>query len=116
MIEQENNKKINKQKKDWIEIVFEVIALTLIATVVFIGGIYLLVRVIGRFIPFWFSGLMGPLLILGFDTLWVIGIRKWRPKSNQLKVLKKIVSVTVLAFSASVLVLWCIGYIFRDVW
>lgn len=116
MTEQENNEKTGEQERDWVEIVFEVIALTLVAIVVFIGGIYLVMRVIGRFIPLWFSGFMGPLLILGLDLLWIIGIRMWRPRNNQLKVIKKIISVIVLSFSASVLTLWCIGYLFRDVW
>ncbi len=116
MTEKESKETIEGQGRDLVEIVFEIIVLTIIAVIVFIGGIYLVLRVIGRFIPFWFSGLAGPLVVLGFDALWIIGTRKWRPKSNQLKVLKKILSITVFALSASVLVLWSIGYLFRDVW
>jgi uncharacterized membrane protein len=110
------NKMIEEQGRDWVEVIFEIIALTIISIIVFIGGIYLVVRVIGRFIPFWFSGLAGPLLVLGFDALWIIGTRKWHPKSNQQKVLKKIIFVTVFALSASILLLWSVGYFLRDVW
>ena len=116
MTEQGNAKKIGKPRRDWVGTVLEVITLTPIAIVVFIGGIYLLVKVIGRFIPFWFSGLAGPLSVLGFDVLWCIVMRLWRPESNQLRVLKKILFVIVFSFSASILVCWYIGHIFRNVW
>jgi len=116
MTGKEKSKKIDDPQRDWVNTVLEVITLIAMAIVVFIGGMYLLVRVIGRFIPFWFSGLAGPLLVLGFDVLWCVGMRWWRPGGNQLKVLKKIVFVTVLALSTAVLTCWCIGYPFRQVW
>jgi len=116
MTGKEKSNKIDDPQRDWVNTVLEVITLTAMAIGVFIGGIYLLVGIIGRFIPFWFSGLAGLLLVLGFDVLWCVGMRWWRPRGNQLKVLKKIVSVTVLALSTAVLACWCIGYLFRQVW
>ncbi len=111
--------KTDDPQRDWVNTVLEVITLTAIAIVVFIGGMYLFPR-ISRFLPFWFAswfaGIAGAFLVLGFDVLWGIGMIKWRPKSNQLKVLKKIVSVTVFAFSVSVLVCWYIVYLFDHVW
>ncbi|MBN2018601.1 MAG: hypothetical protein JW749_00055 [Sedimentisphaerales bacterium] len=119
MTEQDTEKKTNKPRRDWIGIVLDVIALTPIAIAVFIGGMYLFPR-IGRFMPFWFAnwfaGIAGPFLVLGFDILWIIGMKKWQPKSDQIRVLKKIISVTIYAFSASVLVSWYIIYLFDHVW
>jgi hypothetical protein len=103
--------------KGIFRIIFEVFFLTLLAVVIFVGGVYLFPRII-RFIPFlfanWFAGISGPFLVMGFDILWIIGMRKWRPMSEQLKILKIILSVSVFALSASLLFGWCFSYVFRQ--
>jgi hypothetical protein len=123
MMEQENNKTIEAQGRDWVEIVFEVIALTIIAAIVFIGGVLSFKRIM-RLLPFlfanWFICISVPFLILGFDIIWVIGMKKWQPRSDQLKILKRILSVIVFAFSASMLIavlgLLFLSYLFQHVW
>jgi hypothetical protein len=116
MTEQENNKETDNPQRNWVDIAVDIIALTPIAIVAFIGGAYLLIRVIGRFVPFWFSGIAGPLTVLAFDVLWAVIMKRWYPASDQMKLLKKILFVIVYAFSASVLACWLIGRLFRHVW
>ncbi|MGB7582131.1 MAG: hypothetical protein WBL85_06765 [Sedimentisphaerales bacterium] len=114
--EQENDKKPDNPQRNWVDTAMDIIFLTPIAIVAFIGGAYLLIRVIGRFVPFWFSGIAGPLTVLAFDVLWGVIMKQWHPISDQMKVLKKILFVIVYAFSTSVLVCWLIGRLFRHVW
>ena len=116
MTEQENNKKTDEPQRNWVDIVVEVIALAPIAIVAFIGGMYLFARILNRFMPFCFFGLIGPPLVLGFDILWVIAMKRWQPRTDQLRVLKKILSVTVYAVSVSALFNWYIFYLFEHVW
>jgi hypothetical protein len=120
MTEQENSKTIEKQGRDWVEIVFEIIALMIIAVIVFIGGMYLFPKMC-RFIPFWlgrllFATLAGPFVILGFVVLLGVSTKWWRPKNNQLRILKKILYVSLFALSTSLLVHWYIIYLFEHVW
>src|SRR4030042_4049764 len=120
MKEQENTQNTVKLQKDWVGIVIDVIALSPVAIGVFVGGILLFKRIM-RLLPFmfanWFISISVPFLILGFDIIWVIGMKKWQPMSDQLKVLKKILSVIVFAFSASMLIavlgLLFLSYLFQ---
>lgn len=116
MVEQENNERINESKNNWFGTVLDAITIAPIALAVFIGGIWLLIKVIGRFMPYWFSGFAGPVTVLGFDILLFVIMRWWRPRSGQLKALKKLLFVILFSFSASILAVWFIGYITQDMW
>jgi hypothetical protein len=92
------------------------VCLAIEAVAIYVAGIILLGRPINWYMPNWFFGPAGLILVLGFDTLWGMGIRLWRPIDERLKVLKKVLSVAVFALSASVLTSWLILTLFQNVW
>jgi hypothetical protein len=90
--------------------------LTIEAIIIYVTGILLLGRPINRYMPNWFFGPWGFVLVLGFDMFWILCIKLWCPKNERLKILKKIMSVAVFALSASILTSWLILTLFQNVW
>jgi len=86
------------------------------AIIVYIAAIVLLGRPINRYMPNWFFGPLGLVLVSGFDVLWAVCIRLWRPTDERLNALKKFLSVGVFALSASVLTSWLILTLLQDIW
>lgn len=104
----------NEQKSpvDRFERACEIVFLGIVAIVVYGGGILLLGKPINRYMP---VGFLNPLCffsILALDAIWIIGMKFWRPKNETIRIIKKILSVLVLALSASVLTHWSILNLF----
>ena len=97
-------------------IICEIVFLGIVAIAVYVGATLLLGEPINRHMPNWFFGPIGLFMILGFDIIWVIGMKIWKLKSVQVKIIKKILSVLVFALSASVLTCWLILNLLSDVW
>lgn len=71
---------------------------------------------INRHMPNWFFGPIGLFIILGFDIIWIIGMKIWKLKSVRIKIIKKILCVLVFALSASVLTSWLILNLLSGIW
>ena len=98
------------RKSGWFVTLCWIVFLAIEALAVYVAGIVLLGSWINMYMPNWFFGPAGLVLVLGFDALWV---RLWRPIDKRLKVLKKVLSVAVFALSASVLTCWLIITLFH---
>jgi uncharacterized membrane protein len=87
---------------------YQVVFLTLLAILTYFGGIILLAKPINYYMPNWFFNPICFLSILIFDTIWIVWMKLWHPKSSTINIIRKILSVFVLAFSASILTHWSI--------
>jgi hypothetical protein len=63
--------------------------------------------------PSWFFGLMGPLMVIGFDIAWVIVMKV--PFINNIRV-KIYLTLLVLTLSASVLACWVLLNLLSGSW
>jgi hypothetical protein len=107
------NKRLNK---DFKMKKYEIACLGIEAVAIYVAGIVLLGRPINWYMPNWFFGPAGLVLVLGFDVLWGVCIRLWRPTNERLHGFKKVLSVAVFALSASVLTSWLILRLFQNIW
>jgi len=94
----------------------EIIFLAIVAIAVYVGAILLLGKPINHHMPNWFFGPIGFFMIFGFDIIWIIGMKLWKFKSVRIKIIKKILSVLVLALSASILTCWLILNLLSNIW
>ncbi len=97
-------------------IAFEIVFLTITAIVVYGGGILLLGEPINRHMPNWFFSPIGFFMIIGIDIIWIFCVKLWKPKSVQMRIIIKILSVFIFALSASVLTNWLILNLLSDIW
>jgi branched-subunit amino acid transport protein len=102
---QENEQKI---PIDRFEVTCEIVFLTILAIVVYVGGILFLGKPISRYMPVWFLNPLCFFSILALDAIWIMGMKFWRTKNVTIKIIKKILSTLVLSLSASVLTSWLI--------
>jgi len=97
-------------------VAFEIVFLTIMAIVVYGGGILLLGEPINRHMPNWFFCPIGLFLIIGLDIIWIFCIKLWKLNSVQMRIIKNILSVFIFALSASVLTNWLILNVLSDIW
>jgi hypothetical protein len=100
---------------DRFECACEIVFLGFLAIVVYGGGILYLGKPINLYMP---VGFLNPLFffsILALDAFWIIGMKFWRTKNITINIIKKILSVLVLALSASVLTHWAILNLFERI-
>ncbi len=107
--------KEQKSPVNRFEIACEVVFLAIVAIVVYGGGILLLGKPISRYMPVWFLNPLCFFSILALDTIWIVGMKFWRPKNITIKIIKKILYVLVLALSASVLTSWFMIKLLRGI-
>lgn len=95
-----------KNPVDRFERACEIVFLGLLAIVVYGGGILYLGEPIFRYTPRWFLNPLCFFSMLVLAALLIIGMKFWRPKNETIRIIKKILSVLVLALYASVLTHW----------
>jgi len=99
--------KEQKSQTNRFEIACQIVFLAIMAIAVYIGGVLLLGKPIAHHIP-WFFGPIGPSIILLLNVTWIVGMKIWKLKTEQMKIIKKILSVFLFSLSASLLTLWLI--------
>ena len=77
------------EQTDHFEKTLEIVLLSIMAIVIYIGGILFLGKPMAHRMPWYFS-YIGPFMVLGFDFIWIIGIKSLKIKSIQTKIIKKI--------------------------
>jgi hypothetical protein len=92
----------------------EIVFLTAMAIVVYVGAILLLSKPIAHRIP-WFFGPIGFFTVLGLDVLWIIAIKSRSLKTVQTKIARKILSVWVFALSAWLLTLCLLAMLLSSI-
>jgi len=110
MLDKEQKEPVNR-----FEIACEIVFLAIMAIGIYIGAILLLGKPISRYMPIWFLNPLCFFSILALDALWIMGMKFWRTKNVTIKIIKKILSVFVLALSASVLTHWLIIKLLRAI-
>lgn len=63
--------------------------------------------------PYWFFGPIGPIIVIGFDVLWVIAMRILSLKSIRVKIY---LTLLVFTLSASVLACWVLLKLLSGMW
>jgi hypothetical protein len=105
-----------KSPANWFDRACEIVFLTAMAIGVWVGGTLLLAKLLAKpianYMPLWFLDRPFFFCILAFDAVWIIGMKLWRPKNVTINTIKKMVFVSVLALSASVLTHWSILKLF----
>jgi len=98
----------DEQKKpvDRFERACEIVFLGLLAIVVYGGGILYLGKPIVHYMPVRFLNPLCFFFMLVLAAFWIIGMKFWCPKNETIRIIKKILSILLLALSASVLTLW----------
>ncbi|UCC21841.1 MAG: hypothetical protein JSW23_08505 [Planctomycetota bacterium] len=87
------------------------VLLVISAIAIYVGGIFFLFGPMALMIdlmPRWFRGPAGALIILGFDIVWIIAMRKRASRDEESKQRKMILSLFVLPLSMSALTCWLI--------
>ncbi len=102
MQEDEQKSPVNR-----FDVACEIVFLVIMAIAIYVGGVLFLGKPIAHQMP-WFFSPIGPFMILGFDIIWIIGMKLQKVKIVQIKIIKKILSVLVFSLSASLLTLWLI--------
>jgi hypothetical protein len=97
-----------KNQTDHLEKALEIIVLSVMAIIIYIGGILFLGKPISRYMPVWFLSPLCFLFILALVVAWIIGMKFWRPKNLTVKIVKKILCISVIALFVSVLTHWFI--------
>ena len=103
MTEQENNKKLNKAQRDWVDVLFEIC----FSVIVYFVTSYLFMRYIMRQLPHWFCDIRGPLAIIALAIVWFIFIRYSKILAPYTK---RILSIVVFTVCASILSVWLLLY------
>jgi hypothetical protein len=91
----------------------EIILLIIFIPVIFYKTMRGLIKPMNSYAPYWFSTVLGFLVVLGFDTLWVIAMKLSSLENIRIKIY---LTLIVLTFSASVLACWVLLNLLSGSW
>ncbi len=92
----------------------EVVFLIILIPVIFYVAMRIFIKPMNSpDMPDWFFGPLGPLIVIGFDVLWIIGMRILPLKNMRVKIYP---TLFVLTLSVSALASWALLKLLSDMW
>ena len=92
----------------------EIIFLIMVIPTIFYVAMRILIKPMNSpDMPYWFFGLIGPLMVIGFDILWVIAMKLLFKNNIRVKIYLTLLALTL---SASVLACWALLNLLSGSW